>query len=200
MLLRDVALQATVDLVRTRGWARTRMSDIASLAGVSKPTLYKYFGSKDQLAREYVDREVDSILRVARAKLQAYPGDPERALREGLHDIVTDLSRNPLIRAVFTDDAAAASLLPLVTTHGQRLLNRAVTELAAVIDAAYEGFAAEDVRAYADTMVRGLISHAILPSASVDDSVDTMLRVALPLLRQGSVRQDPSLTSEETPE
>ena len=200
MLLRDVALQATVDLVRTRGWARTRMADIASLAGVSKPTLYKYFGSKDQLAREYVDREVDSILRVASAKLQAYPGDPERALREGLHDIVTDLSRNPLIRAVFTDDAAAASLLPLVTTHGQRLLNRAVTELAAVIDAAYEGFAPEDVRAYADTMVRGLISHAILPSASVDDSVDTMLRVALPLLRQGSVRQDPSLTSEETPE
>ena len=200
MLLRDVALQATVDLVRTRGWARTRMADIASLAGVSKPTLYKYFGSKDQLAREYVDREVDSILRVARAKLQAYPGDPERALREGLHDIVTDLSRNPLIRAVFTDDAAAASLLPLVTTHGQRLLNRAVTELAAVIDAAYEGFAPEDVRAYADTMVRGLISHAILPSASVDDSVDTMLRVALPLLRQGSVRRDRSLTSEETPE
>jgi len=199
-LLRDIALQATVELVRTHGWARTRMGDIASLAGISKPTLYKYFGSKDQLAREYVDREAESILHIARAKLQAYPGDPERALREGLHDIVTDLSRNPLIRAVFTDDAAAASLLPLVTTHGQRLLNRAVTELAEVIDAAYEGFDPQDVRAYADTMVRGLISHAILPSASVDDSVDTMLRVALPLLRQGSVRRDRSLTSEETPE
>lgn len=200
ILLRDVALQATVELVRTRGWARTRMGDIASLAGISKPTLYKYFGSKDQLAREYVDREAESLLRVARTKLELYPGDPERALREGLHDILDSLSRNPLIRAVFTDDAAAASLLPLVTTHGQRLLNRAVGELAEVFDAAYEGFEPQDVRAYADTMVRGLISHAILPSASVDDSVDTILRVALPLLRQGSVRRQPLPTAEEKSE
>jgi AcrR family transcriptional regulator len=189
-LLRDIALQATVDIVRTRGWARTRMADIAALAGISKPTLYKYFGSKEQLAREYVDREVDSILSVSRAKLEAYPGDPERALKEGLHDILDDLSRNPLIRAIFTDDAAAASLLPLVTTHGQRLLNRAVAEFAEIVDAAVPGFDPADLRAYSDTMVRGLISHAILPSSSVDDSVDTMLRVALPVLRKRASGSD----------
>lgn len=197
-LLRDVALQATVDIVRTRGWARTRMADIAALAGISKPTLYKYFGSKDELARQYVDREAESILAVARAALDRYPGDPERALREGLRDILDDLSRNPLVRAVMTDDAAAASLLPLVTIHGQRLLERAVGEFAQIIDDAYVGFEPEDLRAYADTMVRGLISHAILPGESVDDSVDTILRVALPLLRRRAPRVDRPLTDEET--
>ena len=108
-LLRDVALQATVDIVRTRGWAQTRMADIATLAGISKPTLYKYFGSRDELARAYVDREVDLILQTARSELERYPDDPERALTEGLRHIVDDMSRNPLIRAVLTDDAAAAS-------------------------------------------------------------------------------------------
>lgn len=183
-LLRDVALQATVDIVRTRGWARTRMGDIASLAGISKPTLYKYFGSKEQLAREYVDREAESILRVAREKLERYPGDPERALREGLHDILADLSENPLIRAVFTDDAAAASLLPLVTIHGERLLNNAVDEFAGLTAPALPGVSSEDLRAYSDTLVRLMISHAILPSPSVDDSVDAILRVVLPLVRE----------------
>ena len=36
-LLRDVVMQATVEIVRTEGWARTRMADIAALAGISKP-------------------------------------------------------------------------------------------------------------------------------------------------------------------
>ena len=199
-LLRDIALQATVDIVRSRGWARTRMSDIAVLAGISRPTLYKYFGSKEQLAREYVDREVDSILGVVRGVLERYPNDPERALREGLHEILKNLSRNPLIGAIFTDDAAAASLLPLVTIHGERLLNRAVIDFAEIIDPIFEGFEPEDVRAYADTMVRALISHAILPSASVDDSVDTMLRTTLPLLRQRSVPAEPLLNDERKSE
>jgi hypothetical protein len=35
-------------------------------------------------------------------------------------------------------------------------------------------------------MVRFLISHAITPSAAVDDSADMTLRVATPLLRRGS--------------
>ncbi|BBZ64876.1 putative transcriptional regulator, TetR family protein [Mycolicibacterium insubricum] len=182
-LLRDVALQATVDIVRTRGWAQTRMADIATLAGISKPTLYKYFGSRDELARAYVDREVDLILQTARSELERYPDDPERALTEGLRHIVDDMSRNPLIRAVLTDDAAAASLLPLVTTHGERLLKHSVDEMASIIRAALPGAQPEDVRAYSDTMVRMMISHAILPSPSTEDSVDSMLRVALPLLR-----------------
>jgi hypothetical protein len=44
----------------------------------------------------------------------------------------------------------------------------------------------QDVRAYSDAMVRFLISHAITPSAAVDDSADMTLRVATPLLRRGS--------------
>lgn len=182
-LLRDVVMQATVEIVRTQGWARTRMGDIAAVAGISKPTLYKYFGSREELAREYVDREVDQVLQTARTVFKRYPGDPERALTEGLQHIVEDLSRNPLIRAVFTDDAVAASLLPLVTTHGERLLKHAVDEIAAISSVALPGALPEDIRAYSDTLVRLMISHAILPSPSVEDSVDSMLRVALPLVR-----------------
>ncbi|MCV7193404.1 TetR family transcriptional regulator [Mycolicibacterium brumae] len=189
-LLRDVALQATIDIVRTRGWAQTRMADIASLAGISKPTLYKYFGSRDELARAYVDREVDLLLEKARTALRRFPDDPEQALREGLRDILEDLSRNPLIRAVLTDDVAAGSLLPLVTTHGGRLLEHGVAEMTTIIGAALPAADPEDARAYSDTLVRGMISHAILPSPSVDDSVETILRVALPLTRNFAARPD----------
>jgi hypothetical protein len=49
-------------------------------------------------------------------------------------------------------------------------------------------------------MVRGLISHAILPSSSVEDSVDTMLRVALPVLRKRAFDGDQTLNDERKSE
>lgn len=183
-LLRDVALDATVELVRRNGWAQTRMADIAVRAGISKPTLYKYFGTKEELAGAYADREVSAILDVARATLDKYPDDPERALREGLREVLEATSANPLIRAILTEDAAAASLLPILTTHGARILHHAANEFAGMLRDRLHWTDEDENRAYADTLVRVIVSHAIVPGTSVDESVDMILRVALPVIRQ----------------
>lgn len=182
-LLKAMAVDATVDLIRTVGWANIRMTDIAARIGISKPTLYKHFGSKDHLASVYLDREIDGMIEVAAAALNRYPDDPERALREGLRSVIESFSSNPVMRSVLADDDASAALLPLVTTHGQRLLTRAAAAFAPILENAIPGLDPADTRAYADTMVRILISHAVLPASSVDESVDLVLRVAIPVLR-----------------
>lgn len=182
-LLKTMALDAATEMVRTIGWANLRMNAVAARIGVSKPTLYKHFGSKDELASAYLDREVDAMIEVATTALERYPDDPERALREGLHSIVETVSANPVVASVFTDDRAAAALLPLVTTNGQRLLDRAVAGFAPIVESVLPGLDESDTRAYADTMVRVVISHAIQPASSVDDSVDLILRIAVPVLR-----------------
>lgn len=181
-LLRDVALDAAVELVRMHGWAHTRMEDIAKMAGVSKPTLYKSFGSREQLAGAYLDREVDTLLAVAHDALDKHPDDPQRALETGVRAVLTEAAENPLMRAVLSDDDAGASLLPLLTTHSDRLLTRATDNLDALLQRRFGPVDPADSRAYADTMIRVLISHAILPGPSIDDSLDTILRMATPIL------------------
>ncbi|MFT3661713.1 MAG: TetR family transcriptional regulator [Gordonia sp. (in: high G+C Gram-positive bacteria)] len=183
-LLHDVAMQATIELVRTSGWARTRMSDIAARTGISKPTLYKYFGTKDQLAHAYVDAEVDRIFQLGLEARDRNPDDPEVALREATATILSSLSESPLILAILANNDASATVLPLVTQHGPRLLRRATDELSELVDEVYVGIDPADLRAYVDMYLRATISHAIMPTGSFDDSVDTIMRLVLPVLRR----------------
>jgi AcrR family transcriptional regulator len=48
-LLRDEILQAARELVAEKGFAATSMDELASRAGISKPTLYSHFATKDDL-------------------------------------------------------------------------------------------------------------------------------------------------------
>jgi AcrR family transcriptional regulator len=53
-----------------RGYHRTRVSDVAEAAGVSRAWFYRYFGSKDQLARTLTTRAMQTVSRV----LAEFPG------------------------------------------------------------------------------------------------------------------------------
>ncbi|SIS15143.1 TetR/AcrR family transcriptional regulator [Williamsia sterculiae] len=195
-LLKDMVVDVTLDLVRTAGWANLRMNAIAERVGVSKPTLYKHFSSKDQLAKVYLDREVDIMIEVAQAAIDRHPDNPERALREGLRSVLVELAKNPVITAVLASDRATAALLPVVTTNGERMISRAASEFVPIVRKAMPGITDADAHAYADTMVRVLVSHAILPTRSVDHSADLILRVAIPVLRG---HQPPELTEQPIP-
>lgn len=54
----DAALKVFAD----QGYSGTSMDAIAALAGVSKPTLYQYFGSKEQLFAAIMVAQRDSML------------------------------------------------------------------------------------------------------------------------------------------
>lgn len=58
-------LAAALDMFRTRGFAATRMDDIAAQAGVSKGTIYLYYPSKQAIFEALVkDRLVPNLARV----------------------------------------------------------------------------------------------------------------------------------------
>ena len=56
-LLRDTLLDASRGLLADRPWAQITMSEVAQAAGVSRQTLYKEFGSRDEFAQAFVIRE-----------------------------------------------------------------------------------------------------------------------------------------------
>lgn len=53
-MLREEILNAAQGLLISKGFTAMAMDDIASLVGISKPTLYDYFNSKESLALEVI--------------------------------------------------------------------------------------------------------------------------------------------------
>ena len=76
----DAVLEAALDQFAARGFAATRMEDVAAAAGLSKAALYLYFPSKDALFRALVERRI----RPLQAHLEAVAAadlDPLAGLR-----------------------------------------------------------------------------------------------------------------------
>lgn len=70
----QIALAAR-DLFRARGWARTRVRDVAEQAGVSEASVYAAYGSKAGLARALIDA-VESSADILRSPSQISATDP----------------------------------------------------------------------------------------------------------------------------
>ena len=59
-LLRNTLLDAACRELEAQQWADITMADIAVAAGVSRQTLYKEFGSREEFAQVLVLREAES--------------------------------------------------------------------------------------------------------------------------------------------
>ncbi|PXY36956.1 hypothetical protein BA062_13205 [Prauserella flavalba] len=53
---RELLLDAAEEVFRTLGYAGTTMAELAKAAGVTRPTVYAYFSSKDEVFRALADR------------------------------------------------------------------------------------------------------------------------------------------------
>jgi len=75
-------LAAALALFVERGYASTRLDDVAAPAGVSKGTLYLYFASKEELFRAVVRENLVPVLDEAEQIIDGYSGDSPSLLRE----------------------------------------------------------------------------------------------------------------------
>ncbi|ALL79900.1 hypothetical protein AD006_31930 (plasmid) [Pseudonocardia sp. EC080610-09] len=66
-------LDAAAKVLATKGYAGTRLTDIAALAGVRAPAVYYYFTSRERLVEEVVTTGMVRNLEHVRAALDALP-------------------------------------------------------------------------------------------------------------------------------
>lgn len=66
-------IAAAVHAFRVRGYAATKMSTVAAIAGVSPRTLYRYFGSKSELFAATVDDSTEKFLRQLSERIHSSP-------------------------------------------------------------------------------------------------------------------------------
>ncbi len=162
-LLRETLLDRAREELQRRSWAEITMGDIAAAAGVSRQTLYKEFGSRDEFAQAFVMREVDRFLAAVEVAVREHLDDPATALSAAFDVFLTAAAEDPLVRTLLTGDAAR-SLLPLLTTQGEPVVAGATARLSAIILAGWPPVEEADARLLAECLVRLAISYAALPA------------------------------------
>lgn len=75
-------LAAALDLFVERGFAATRLEDVAALAGVSKGTLYLYFTNKEELFKAVVRENVVPAIGEAESVIDGYQGHSADLFRD----------------------------------------------------------------------------------------------------------------------
>ncbi|OSZ61782.1 TetR family transcriptional regulator [Streptomyces pharetrae CZA14] len=87
-------LDAAVQIFGRRGYMAASMDDIAELAGVSKPLVYLYLNSKDELFSACVRREARALIAAVRAGIDPLL-PPDRQLWDGLLAFFTHTADHP---------------------------------------------------------------------------------------------------------
>jgi AcrR family transcriptional regulator len=161
-LLRETLFMAARDELQQRAWSEITMADVAGAAGVSRQTLYKEFGSRDEFAQAFVIHEGERFLDAVEAAVREYLDDPRAAVGAALEVFLRSAGEDPLVRVLLSDDGAGG-MLPFVTTQGMPVVQWATARLAAVIEDGWPQAPPAKARLLAESLVRLAISYITAP-------------------------------------
>lgn len=147
-------LDAAVTVFSRRGFHAAAMDEIAEAAGVSKPMLYFYLGSKEELFAACIRREADRLVAAIGGAVTAEE-TPERQLWEGLKAFFAYVAEHRDSWVVLYHQARA---------QGESIAREVARARRGIIDAV-----ADLVRASGNGRVRGgepeAIAHALVGAA-----------------------------------
>jgi AcrR family transcriptional regulator len=133
-------LERAAELFAARGFAATSMQDIADALGSSRPALYHYFSSKDEI----LDRLIDGLAEGAEAALAragSVRGTAAGRLRALVSELIAPVAESPgRFRLILTSDATVSRS----SLDRLRKLERTVVH--AVTDVLEEGAASGEFR------------------------------------------------------
>ena len=129
----DAVVDAAARRLGSHGIAGTTVDDVASEAGVSRATVYRYIGGKSQLVPAVIGRETEEIL----ARLAEVIGSATTA-RRAIADVVSTallmIDESPVLGRLTSTDLRAS--LPFITVDSLPLVDLAVSTLSDAIRAA----------------------------------------------------------------
>lgn len=182
-LLRNTLLDAACHELDERRWADITMADIALAAGVSRQTLYKEFGSREEFAQVLVLREADRFLDAVEEAVSSRLKDPARALAAAFDVFLTAAAENPLLRAIVREEGAE-ELLALITTQGKPLVEQAADRLTAVMVAGWPLIRQTDAELLSECLVRLAISYAALPKGPASMTAASVAKLLGPFVER----------------
>jgi AcrR family transcriptional regulator len=175
-------LDAAFESFREFGLSRITMEDVASRAGLSRQSVYRYFPSKDSLIVALVSREEEKFLDGVRAAFLEHE-DVEAALRASVRFVLGYAREHPLLERLLATDQAV--FLPYVTTRAQAALERARDTVLEVLLSREPSADRELLRTVLDGTTRATVSYMLTPSdRSPDQIADAVATLMTAVLRK----------------
>ena len=129
----DEVLNAALELFMEKGFAATRVEDIARRAGVSKGTVYLYFSSKEAVLEALVRRAIAPVADSALSVLAGHDGHPRQAIELVLRALSNRFT-DPKVMAVPKVVLREVTGFPhLAEMYRNAVLDRALPALAGLI-------------------------------------------------------------------
>lgn len=184
---RERAILATAErLLEERPLGEISVDDLARGAGISRPTFYFYFASKDAVVLTIIDRLVASVAGAREQALAALAEEPRAALRQVLEAYFAAFSARRavvLAAAQLRATSAEARELWAQVTEGWVADVTAIIESERARGAVPQGLPARDL-AIALVLMNERVQYATLaqespsigPGAVIDTLVDVWLR------------------------
>lgn len=196
-------LEAAVEAASVHGVARLSMSDVARTAGLSRPTLYRYFASRDELFAAALLSETQALVAQVVAELVDVD-DPREAIERGILATLRLTREHSLLDRIVRTEPEV--LVPVLVAEG----DPGVPGFPAVVRAAVEGLLATRVadpdpvrsRRRADIIARLVLSYAV---SAPDDPPEVVAAsvadfVALGALPVTGVGHPPAVVPIDRPE
>jgi AcrR family transcriptional regulator len=180
-LLRETLFGAARDELERRGWSEITMSDIAAAAGVSRQTLYKEFGNRNEFGLAFVIHEGERFLDDVEKAVLQHVDDPRAAVGAALELFLRTAGEDPLIRILLSDDGTGG-MLPFVTTQGLPVVQWATTRLGSVIEEGWPEAPKADVTLLSESLVRLAISYITSPGDTPESTASAVARLLGPFI------------------
>jgi AcrR family transcriptional regulator len=124
---------AALQLFSDRGFAATRLEDVATVAGVSKGTVYLYFESKEQLFEAVVREAVAPNIARAEALVDAFDGSTPDLLR-AFFAFVTTVLETPITGVMKLIVAESGNFPQLARMYADLVLRRAFALMRRILE------------------------------------------------------------------
>jgi AcrR family transcriptional regulator len=165
---RDRLIDAALELLATKGYARTTARELVGASGASLASISYHFGSKDALLEEAIeiafDRWTDEVTRIVRAE----EGTPSERLARGLAEVLHAYERNRPALVAFVEALAqverSAEIKRRLADYYERT-RRMLGELIEEQADALEGIDARSAGSLLLAIVDGLIVQYLLDPA-----------------------------------
>ena len=180
-LLRQTLFGAAREQLEVRPWSEVTMGDIAAAAGVSRQTLYKEFGNRNEFGFAFVINVGESFLDEVERAVLAHTEDPRAAIGAALELFLRTAGEDPLIRILLSDDGTGG-MLPFVTTQGLPVVSWATARLAGVIEQGWPQAPKADVELLAEALVRLAISYITTPKLAPETTATAMADLLGPFI------------------
>jgi len=129
---REAAILATAErLLADKKFADISVDDLAKGAGLSRPTFYFYFASKEAVLLALLEPLIAQADKGFDGAIESLPADPRRAFREGIRIFFTAFGSHSVVARAGTEALATS---PDIRTIWSEFMQKWINQTAALIE------------------------------------------------------------------